>query len=177
MTAGAVRLQSSGEVDPVGASGPAEGPPVRGAGLQESDQGRVRRPAGTRQARPARRRRPTLQVRDRRQRRQRCRAPGHAAVQPLSLGAHHRRLRHGVLLQQLAVRRRHRLRRILRMTSVSAADGGRSLLSSGGSGVFFFLFYLGGGHWGGDTFIWGHTTNTFALNYRVCNCLYQIINT
>ena len=30
---------------------------------------------------------------------------------------------------------------------------------------------------GGDTFIWGHTTNTFALNYRVCNRLYQIINT
>jgi len=28
-------------------------------------------------------------------------------------------------------------------------------------------FHLGG----------GHTTNTFALNYRVCNHLYQIINT
>ena len=24
---------------------------------------------------------------------------------------------------------------------------------------------------------WGHTTNTFALNYRVCNRIYQIINT
>ena len=33
---------------------------------------------------------------------------------------------------------------------------------SGGSGVFIL-----GGHWDGDTFIWGHTTNTFALNYRV----------
>jgi len=31
----------------------------------------------------------------------------------------------------------------------------------------------------GDTFIWGggHTTNSFVLNYRVCNRLYQIINT
>jgi len=28
------------------------------------------------------------------------------------------------------------------------------------------------GHWGDDTFIWGgHTTNTFALNYRVCNVI------
>ena len=41
----------------------------------------------------------------------------------------------------------------------------------------FWGFHLGEGHWGGDTFIWGHTTNTFALNYRVCNRLYQIINT
>jgi len=51
---------------------------------------------------------------------------------------------------------------------------GTSNPASGGSGVFFFF---GGGHWGGDTFIWGHTTNTFVLNYRVCNRLYQIINT
>ena len=43
---------------------------------------------------------------------------------------------------------------------------------SGGSGVFIL-----GSHWGGDTFIWGHTTSTFVLNYRVCNRLYQIINT
>ena len=44
--------------------------------------------------------------------------------------------------------------------------------------VLGFSFFLGG-HWGGDTFIWarGHTTNTFVLNYRVCNRLYQIINT
>ena len=39
----------------------------------------------------------------------------------------------------------------------------------------FWGFHLGG-HWGGDTFIWGHTTNTVALNYRVCNRLYQIIH-
>jgi len=37
---------------------------------------------------------------------------------------------------------------------------------SGGSGVFII-----GGHWGGHTFIWGHTTNTVALNYRVCNVI------
>ena len=54
----------------------------------------------------------------------------------------------------------------------------RSLLAaSGGSGVFSFF-------WGGGTGVatlssgrGGHTTNTFVLNYRVCNCLYQIINT
>ena len=40
--------------------------------------------------------------------------------------------------------------------------------------VLGFSFW---GPLGGDTFIWGHTTNTFALNYRVCNRLYQIINT
>ena len=39
-------------------------------------------------------------------------------------------------------------------------------INSNGSVVF-----IGGGHWGGDT------TNTFVLNYRVCNRLYQIINT
>ena len=43
---------------------------------------------------------------------------------------------------------------------------------SGGSGVFIL----------GDTGVatlssGGHTTNTFVLNYRVCNRLYQIINT
>jgi len=40
----------------------------------------------------------------------------------------------------------------------------------------FWGFHFGG-HWGGDTFIWGggHTTNTFVLNYQVCNRLYQII--
>jgi len=32
----------------------------------------------------------------------------------------------------------------------------------------FWGFHFGG-HWGGNTFIWGHTTNTFSLNYRVCN--------
>ena len=44
---------------------------------------------------------------------------------------------------------------------------------------FWGFHFLGGGHWGGDTFIWGrgHTTNTFVLNYRVCNRLYKIINT
>jgi len=30
----------------------------------------------------------------------------------------------------------------------------------------FWGFHFGG-HWGGDTFIWGHPTNTFALNYPV----------
>jgi len=43
-----------------------------------------------------------------------------------------------------------------------------SQLCSGGSVVFIF-FFGGGGHWGGDTLSWGHTTNTFVLNYRVCN--------
>ena len=44
--------------------------------------------------------------------------------------------------------------------------------SSGSSGVFILgatgVATLSSG---------GHTTNTFVLNYRVCNCLYQIINT
>jgi len=45
---------------------------------------------------------------------------------------------------------------------------------NGGSGVFILgatgmaTLSSGGG---------GHTTNTFVLNYRVCNRLYQIINT
>jgi len=34
----------------------------------------------------------------------------------------------------------------------------------------FWGFHFGG-RWDGDTFIWGHTTNTFALNYRVCNII------
>jgi len=48
--------------------------------------------------------------------------------------------------------------------------------TSGGSGVFIW----GGGGTGMATLSsGGHTTNTFALNYRVCynNRLYQIINT
>jgi len=47
---------------------------------------------------------------------------------------------------------------------------------SGGSGIFIFL----GGGTGVATLSSGpegHTTNTFVLNYRVCNRLYQIINT
>ena len=44
--------------------------------------------------------------------------------------------------------------------------------TSGGSGVFIL------GATGVATLSYGgHTTNTFALNYRVCNRLYQIINT
>ena len=44
--------------------------------------------------------------------------------------------------------------------------------ASGGSGVF--IFFLGGGALGWRHFhLEGHTTNTFALNYRVCNRLYQ----
>jgi len=52
----------------------------------------------------------------------------------------------------------------------------RYIIISGGSGVFI-LGATGvatlsfGVNWG------GHTTNTFVLNYRICNRLYQIINT
>jgi len=42
--------------------------------------------------------------------------------------------------------------------------------------VLGFSFFLGR-HWGGDTFIWEDTTNTFVLNYRVRNRLYKHINT
>ena len=46
-------------------------------------------------------------------------------------------------------------------------------MDSGGSGVFI----LGVGALGWRHFhLGGHTTNTFALNYRVCNRLYQIIH-
>ena len=34
--------------------------------------------------------------------------------------------------------------------------------------VLGFSFW---GATGGDTFIWAHTTNTFALNYGVCNVI------
>ena len=44
---------------------------------------------------------------------------------------------------------------------------------SGGSGVFI----LGATEMATLSSGGGHTTNTFALNYRVCNRLYQIINT
>jgi len=43
-----------------------------------------------------------------------------------------------------------------------------SMTTSGGSGVFILGATLSSG---------GHTSNTFALNYRVCNRLYHIINT
>jgi len=52
--------------------------------------------------------------------------------------------------------------------------GDIGLLCSGGSGVFILratgVATLSAGEW-------GHTTNTYVLNYRVCNRLYQIINT
>ena len=44
---------------------------------------------------------------------------------------------------------------------------------SGGSGVFIW----GRGTGEATLSSGGHATNTFALNYRVCNRLYQIINT
>jgi len=47
--------------------------------------------------------------------------------------------------------------------------------------VQFAVAVLGFSFWGATgvatLLSGGHTTNTFALNYRVCNRLYQIINT
>jgi len=57
---------------------------------------------------------------------------------------------------------------------------GISQTVSGGSGSFFLsfsFFFWGGGTGGGTLSSGGHTTPQFALNYRVCNRLYQIINT
>jgi len=54
-------------------------------------------------------------------------------------------------------------RRSDKTVSSSLRSGAWCVPRSGGSGVFFF-FFGGGGRWVGDTFIWGHTTNTFALN-------------
>jgi len=60
-----------------------------------------------------------------------------------------------------------------------SSKSGRPLRSNDQWRFWGFHFFWGGGeHWSDDTFIWGeHTTNTFMLNYRVYNRLYQIINT
>ena len=40
----------------------------------------------------------------------------------------------------------------------------------------FWVFISGGALGWRHFYLGGHTTNTFVLNYRVCNRLYQIIN-
>ena len=59
----------------------------------------------------------------------------------------------------------------LRLSDMSLA---RALVSLSVA-VLWFSFWgpLGWRHF----HLGGHTTNTFVLNYRVCNRLYQIINT